>query len=376
MRVAIVTESFAPSVNGVARSVQRVVEHLEARGHAALVVAPGRRAASHWSATEVVRLRSVPLPLCPDFPVGLPSRQLADALAQFAPDVVHLASPIAVGAYGGRVARALGVPTVAIFQTDVAGFATQYGAGRTAGAVWRWLRRVHQRVDRTLAPSRATCAELRRHGVPRVHRWGRGVDTIQFDPGHRTRPPTGRVRTVRVGYVGRLASEKRVERLAHAAGVDGIELQVVGDGPRRRHLERRLPSATFTGRLEGAALGRAFADLDVFVHTGAHETFCQAIQEALASGVPVVAPAVGGPLDLVHDGVNGRLWQPDRAGDIGSLVEQLARRPGTRTVMGAAARDGVRHRTWDVIGDELIGHYRAVVAEASRARGPRVLASA
>lgn len=372
MRVAIVTESFLPSVNGVARSVQRVVDHLEARGHTALVVAPGRGETTRYSRTEVVRLRSVPMPLCRDFPVGLPSRHLAETIDRFGADVVHLASPIAVGAYGARVARELTLPTVAVFQTDVAGFATQYGFGKATGLIWRWLRHLHQDVGRTLAPSRPTVADLRRHGIPRVHRWGRGVDVGQFDPARRTRPPTTRVDSVRVGYVGRLASEKRVERLAHAAGLKGTHLQVVGDGTRRRKLEKALPTAEFTGRLSGDALGEAFANLDVFVHTGAHETFCQAIQEALAAGVPVVAPASGGPLDLVEHGVNGLLWRPDRPEDIRGLVGELARRPGLRATMGAAARHGVQHRTWTAIGDQLVAHYAAVVDEAARARRGRL----
>lgn len=368
MRVAIVTESFLPSVNGVARSVQRVVDHLERRGHQALVVAPGRGETTRYSATEVVRLRSVPLPLCRDFPLGVPSRELVDVLEGFVPDVVHLASPVAVGAYGARVARDLGVPTLAVFQTDLAGFATQYGLRAASGPLWCWLRRLHQDVDRTLAPSRPVVAELRRRGFPHVHRWGRGVDTVQFDPTHRTRPSTSHVSSVRVGYVGRLAREKRVERLAHAAGLPGSELVVVGDGARRQFLERALPSAHFTGRLTGPALGTAFADLDVFVHTGAHETFCQAIQEALAAGVPVVAPAAGGPLDLVQHGVNGLLWRPDRPEEIRDLVAELVARPGLRATMGAAARHGVQHRTWDAAGDELVAHYVEVVDELARRR--------
>lgn len=376
MRVAIVTESFLPSVNGVARSVQRVVDHLESRGHTALVVAPGRDGTTRHGRTDVVRLRSVPLPFCRDFPVGLPTRRLVGALDRFGADVVHLASPIAVGAYGASVARSRDLPTVAVFQTDVAGFATQYGLTRATGLLWRWLRRLHEDVDRTLAPSRPVVAELRRQGIPRVHRWGRGVDAVQFDPARRTRPPTAHVPSVRVGYVGRLAREKRVERLAHAAGLPGTHLQVVGDGARRRHLERALPTATFTGRLTGTALGAAFADLDVFVHTGAHETFCQAVQEAMAAGVPVVAPAAGGPLDLITHGVDGLLWRPDQPEQIRTLVAELARRPGLRTSMGAAARHGVLERTWEAVGDELLGHYSAVIDEVATRRRRRLAAIA
>lgn len=364
LRVAIVTESFLPSINGVARSVARVVEHLERRGHQAVVITPGDGPEHHGN-TSVVRLPSLALPMARTFPIGIPTPLLRATLRDVAPDVVHLASPIAVGAHGATVARDLGLPTVAVFQTDVAGFATQYrGLTVTAPTVWRWLRHVHAKVDRTLAPSRPVAAELARHGIERVHRWGRGVDLDDFHPAARTRPPTHDVPVVRVGYVGRLAREKRIERLAVLADLPGIELVVVGDGDRRRWLEQRLPTATFTGMLTGAALYRAYADLDVFVHTGTHETFCQAVQEALSSGVPAVAPASGGPLDLVQHGTNGVLWDPLDPASIRDAVAELARDPALRAGMGTHARHGVLDRSWAAIGDEMLGHYRDVMGGA------------
>jgi phosphatidylinositol alpha 1,6-mannosyltransferase len=365
LRVAIVTETFLPTTNGVANSVARVAEHLCAGGHEALIVAPGP-GADHHAATPVVRLRSVPLPRYADFPVGVPTPRLRAALSAFAPDVVHLAAPTLVGARALSVARDLGLPTVAVYQTDLVRFAAHYGVGHAAGGVRRWLRRVHVRADRTLAPSTAAAADLRRWGVPEVHRWGRGVDLARFSPAHRTRPPTAAVDVVRIGYVGRLASEKSVERLAYAADLPGTEVVVVGDGPQRRRLEQALPAARFLGQLSGAALSRAFADLDVFVHTGANETFCQAVQEALASGVPVVAPAAGGPLDLVVPGRNGLLWHPQRPRGIGGAVAALVADPILREDLGVAARRGVGSRTWSALGDELVDHYRAVIARSAR----------
>jgi phosphatidylinositol alpha 1,6-mannosyltransferase len=361
LRVAVVTESFHPSVNGVARSVSHVVDQLERRGHDTLVLAPGAGDDLHIGA-PVERLPSLPLPFCREFPVGIPTRRLRSSLERFAPDVVHLASPIVLGARGVSVARSLGIPTVAIYQTDVAGFATQYGLSRAAAPVWRWLRHIHNAADRTLAPSRASVSALRRHRIRNVHRWGRGVDTVTFAPWHRTRPPTATVPRVRVGYVGRLSPEKRVDRLTVLAGLPGIELFVVGDGTDRARLEELLPTATFTGQLTGSALSAAYADLDVFVHTGTHETFCQAAQEALASGVPVVAPAAGGLLDLVRHGRNGRFWGPHDLASLRREVARLVGDPATRARRGLAARDGVADRTWDALGDQLVDHYLAVLS--------------
>lgn len=359
-RVAIITESFAPSVNGVARSVGHVLSQLQRYGCEVLVVAPGP---SHPDdgRVPVIRMPSIPLPLCRGFPLGVPTPLLRAALARFVPDVVHLASPIALGARGATVARDLGIPIVAIYQTDVAGFAEQYGLDRSARPLWRWLRRIHNTADRTLAPSTSAVATLRRHGVLRVHGWPRGVDTHAFHPRHRRRPATTDVTPVRVGYVGRLSAEKRVDRLAVLRDLPGIELTVIGDGAQRAALQARLPWARFTGQLSGRELSQAYADLDIFVHTGTHETFCQAVQEALASGVPVVAPAAGGPLDLVVPGRNGLLWDPRDVGSLRTAVTTLAADGPFRATLGRAAHHDVQHRTWDRIGDELMTHYLEVL---------------
>ena len=364
MRVAIVTESFLPQVNGVTNSVLRVCEQLEQHGHDVLVVAPGHGPASYAGA-RVVRSPSVPLPGYRDFRVGRPWPRLRSTLAEFAPDVVHLASPAALGAQAAYTAQRMGVPIVAVYQTDLAGFARRYGLAGSERAVWGWLRTVHGRASRTLAPSRHAVQELQRNGVQRVDCWARGVDLRRFRPEHRDAAvhrrwaPGGEVL---VGYVGRLAPEKEVGLLADLQDLPGVRLVVVGDGPQRASLQARLPGVAFPGFQGGAELGTTFASLDVFVHTGSSETFCQAAQEALASGVPVVAPAAGGLLDLVQDGANGLLFDAGDGPGLRSAVRSLVEDPGRRRAYGHQARASVAGRTWEVIGEELVRHYEAVVA--------------
>ncbi|HEY6424318.1 MAG TPA: glycosyltransferase, partial [Pseudonocardiaceae bacterium] len=154
MRVAIVTESFLPVINGVSNSVMRVVEHLVRCEHEVLVIAPGAGPDSYESA-PVVRVPALDLPVVDSMPVGVPTHRVVTALRDFRPDVVHLAAPVIVGARGLWAARRLGVPTVAVYQTDVAGFADSYGLGFAARTAWRWTRLVHSGADRTLAPSTA-----------------------------------------------------------------------------------------------------------------------------------------------------------------------------------------------------------------------------
>lgn len=369
MRVAIVTESFLPHVNGVTNTVRHITDRLLETGHEVLVIAPGPGPERHGAAS-VVRVRSIALPGYRSFAVGLPDAAVERALADFAPDVVHLASPILLGAVGLRAARKLGIPAVGVYQTDIGAFARQYGV-RALPVIERWVARIHRRCARTLVPSSASYAQLSALGVPRLHLWRRGVSLDLFDPGHRddvhSRPPEQGSGRVVIGYVGRLAAEKQVRRLVELADLPDARLVVIGDGPLRPWLEQHLPNARFTGMLHGTELATAFASLDVFVHTGESETFCQTVQEAQASGVPVVAPAVGGPLDLVQHGRTGLLYDPGDRPSLRAAVARLVGDPALRHALAWAARRQVAGRTWAAVVDELVEeHYASVAVTQTR----------
>ncbi|MET7680970.1 glycosyltransferase family 1 protein [Streptomyces sp. NPDC005423] len=367
MRVVIVTESFPPDVNGVAHCALQTARHLVDRGHHPLVVAPATAAGPGSDARSpcpVIRVPSLPLPGYPQVRVALPTRRVAATITAHGADLVHLASPFVLGVRGMAAAARLGVPAVAVYQTDLAGYARTYmGAGEAAA--WRRIRSVHAAADRTLAPSTAALRDLETHGVPRVRLWPRGVDTARFRPARRDEAlrrelaPNGEVI---VGYVGRLAPEKQVELLAAACDVAGVRVVVVGDGPSRPHLDEALPGAVFLGRRTGDELARIFASFDIFAHTGPFETFCQTVQEAMASGVPVIAPAAGGPLDLVAHGRTGLLIPPRDGSAVRDAVRVLAADPVLRAAYGAAGRATVEGRTWAAVGDQLIAHYGDVLA--------------
>ncbi|NUO90311.1 MAG: glycosyltransferase, partial [Dermatophilaceae bacterium] len=190
MRVAIVTESFLPSVNGVTTSVCRVIEQLRARGDDVVVVAPRSRSAApaHYGGAAVHRVASLPVR---QFDVGLPTPEIERVLEDFRPDVVHVASPFVLGARGLAAARGLDLPTVAVFQTDMAAYVRQHtpgaagAAAAAAATTWRWIRRIHSWADLTLAPSSVALADLKAHAVPRTALWGRGVDAALFNPAWR-----------------------------------------------------------------------------------------------------------------------------------------------------------------------------------------------
>ncbi|WP_280457103.1 glycosyltransferase family 4 protein [Nocardia carnea] len=369
MRVAIVAESFLPNMNGVVNSVLRVLEHLDRHGHEALVIAPdtlrGRPPAPRRHGRfPVHRVPAVMVPKISSLPVGLPQPGMVRVLDDFDADVVHLASPFLLGAGGLAAALRLDLPAIAVYQTDVAGFAKSYGLGLAERAAWGWTRRIHEGATRTLAPSSAAAESLARHGIPRVHRWARGVDAARFDPAARNPRLRdewlgGQDRLV-VGFVGRLAPEKHVERLAVLAGDPSIRLVIVGDGPERPKLAALLPDAVFTGELGGDELAQAYASLDVMVHPGEHETFCQGVQEALACGVPVIGPDAGGPRDLIAGCRNGYLLPVAEFTELLPGAVAALRDPQLRTRFGAAARKSVLHRTWPALCTELMGHYAEV----------------
>jgi phosphatidylinositol alpha 1,6-mannosyltransferase len=173
-----------------------------------------------------------------------------------------------------------------------------------------------------------------------------------------------------VGYVGRLAIEKRVDLLAPIASLPGTRLVIVGGGPAEGALRKALPDAVFLGPRHGAQLARIYASLDVFVHSGPFETFGQTIQEAAASGLPVVAPAAGGPVDLIENGVNGYLVPPLDSQALTAATARLVADPQLRAEMGAAGREAILGRTWSAVCDELVAHYEAVLGSARPALTP------
>jgi phosphatidylinositol alpha 1,6-mannosyltransferase len=373
VRIAVITESFPPDVNGVAHCVLRVAEHLVRRGHHPLVIAPRPpdslprpdRALPY----PVARVPSLPMPGYPGFRIAAAGFSLRAALSGHGAQLVHLASPFVLGGGGAVAAGRLRLPMVAVYQTDMAGYARAYRLGPAGqAAAWRRVRRIHNAADRTLAPSTAAAASLHAHGIERVWLWGRGVDTARFDPAKRSErcrselAPDGEVL---VGYVGRLAPEKRVELLSQVAACPGVRLVIVGSGPAEAAVRRALPGAVFLGQRHGEELAGIYASLDVFVHSGPHETFGQTLQEAAASGLPVVAPAAGGPLDLVSDRVTGFLVPPGDPGALAGAVARLVADPGLRARQGRAARQRVLGRSWAALGDELIDHYEAVLRTGS-----------
>jgi phosphatidylinositol alpha 1,6-mannosyltransferase len=372
MKVAIVTESFLPSINGVTNSVLRVIDTLLQEGHELLVIAPTSEGPS-YRGVPVIKSPAVVLS---GFPVAIPTPLISAALDRFGPDVIHVAAPFWLGgeaiAYGHR----RGIPTVAIYQTDVAGYMKRYGLDFATTIVDAITAGIHKLATLNLAPTQDGVDRLQSLGISRVAVWGRGVDLELFSPRRRD---TVAVQELRgqwaphreriVGYVGRLAPEKQVGRLIELCGIPGSRIVIVGDGPDRQELEDRFTGypVIFTGRLSGDDLANAYAAMDVFVHAGTEETFGQTIQEAHASGLPVIAPSIGGQRHLIREGINGYLVDHTRWGAFREKVHALVDDEVLRRTMSREAYLAVAEKSWDNNNQALLGHYASVLATRTRA---------
>lgn len=375
MRIALITETFLPNVNGIVTTLCRLLEHLQNEGHEALLFAP-QGAPDHYAGARVIPLRGIPFPLYPDIRFTPPQPGIVPALRQFRPDLIHLAGLMVLGPAARFAAQQLRIPAIATYHTDLPAYSVHYGLGALRDAAYSYLRWIHNACALTLCPSSAILADLRQRGFRRLRLWGRGVDTVRFRPANRReewRAVIGARPDERVLlYVGRLAAEKRLDLLAEALrDVDGIRLVLVGDGPARPQLERRFAGmpVTFTGFLDGHDLSIAYASSDVFVFPSDTETFGQVVQEAMASGLPVVAARAGGVIDLVRDEETGIFFTPGSAYDLRTAVRRLVANPSLSSAYGRAGRAAAEQRSWPRVLDELMRYYR----RALRWR-PRLLA--
>ncbi len=321
-----------------------------------LVVAPGE-GPRQVAGARVVRVRGFRFPLYPELTLAPLAPALRHRLEQFQPDIVHLAGPAVLGFAGLRVAKRLKLPVAAHFQTDLARYAAYFGFPALSPLMWRFLVALHNQCDLNYAPAPSVGRELTQRGMRNVRVSGRGVDTELFRPNRRNG------HAVDLLYVGRVSSEKNIEWLADVAqAFPDRTLQVVGDGPARAALEQRLrsPNVSFSGYLFGEPLAEAFASASLFLFPSETETFGQVVQEAMASGLPVVGMRAGGVADLVQPGQTGLLCPPgDRAAFV-RAAGQLLEHDELRRTMSANARAFAEAQSWQRVFDQLLEDYEVL----------------
>jgi glycosyltransferase involved in cell wall biosynthesis len=367
MHIVYVTETWPPEVNGVALTAARTVEYLRSHGNRVTLVRP-RQSAETIAPPETVLATGVPIPRYEGLRFGLPmGGALKRAWNEERPDLVHVATEGPLGWSAVRAAVRLGIPVSSDFRTRFDSY-TRFYAGRClTGLVVGYLRNFHNRCGGTFVPTEDLRAELQALGYRNLRVSGRGVDSVRFDPAHRSeslRATWGGDSPVAL-YVGRLAAEKNLQLAldAYAAmrrAEPATRLVVVGDGPMRDTVRRLCPDAILAGVQQGPALAAHYASADVFLFPSLTETFGNVTLEAMASGLPVVAFRNGAASQHIRDGENGFAPIPgDDAGFIAAAVS-LASDAGLRTRVAQAARAHARAVDWDRILSDFASSLEAL----------------
>jgi len=351
----------------VTNSVIQARQSLLSHGHDVLIIAPdGGQIPETYEVSKIVRLPAVNLKNA--LSVALPSPTIERVLRAYTPDIVHLASPAFMGAFAQRVCSRLGIPTIAAYQTDFVGFSRHYRIGFASHGINQLVKSIHGNATLNLAPSQYATNILKELGITSIARWGRGVDLDLFNPMRRSIDAARREKKI-LGFVGRLAPEKGIHKLAQLANDPRFQIEIVGDGPERLNLQELMPQAHFAGKLTGTRLAETIANFDCFIHPGEHETFCQAAQEALASGVPVIAPKKGAVREFVVDGFNGLTVDMSKPHSLEEISDDHWNSLFS-SEFKINARNSVKNRSWDSVNSELISHYQSILAQRELSENP------
>ena len=370
MRLAVVTETWPPEVNGVAMTLSRLVQGLCERNHHVQLVRPRQTPGDHGASDatfEEKLIRGMAIPNYPQLKLGLPSRKMLQASwTQRRPDLVHIATEGPLGWSALKAARHLRIPVTSDFRTNFHSYSQHYGLGWLRKPISAYLRKFHNQTQCTMVPTRALRTELRALGFERLEVVARGVDTRLFDPGlhsnslraHWGAGPADLVLLV----VGRLASEKNLELAlqsfeAMRAVNDRVQLVFVGDGPMRESLERRCPQAQFAGTLSQPELARCYASADLLLFPSLTETFGNVTLEALASGLPVLAFDCAAAAEWIVQGNNGWLAPAEDPAQYVETAVSLARDAGCIARAGEATRASVAELDWQQIAVQVETHF-------------------
>jgi glycosyltransferase involved in cell wall biosynthesis len=370
VRIAFVTETWKPAVNGIVTRLEFTAREFRRRGHEVLILAPGGADA----AAGDIEVRTVPAVGLPFVyggqPWGLPLPRTRHLLGGFEPDVVHAVSPVLLGWSGVIFARAHGRPLVCSYHTHVARYAHFYGLGFMERPVWALMIQAHLLAHVSLAASQAARVELEAQGVPDVRVWRGGVDLDRFHPHHaapamRDRLTGGHPERHLILYVGRLAAEKGVGRLLALADPNARRhLALIGDGPARAELEAAFAGSatTFAGTLSGVELAAAYASADLFAFPSTTDTLGLVLLEAMASGLPVLAARSPASAELVAGAPACELFDAEDSAGLVTAAERSLAAPVDRLALAAAARRGAP--TWAQTTEELLREYETAISLA------------
>ena len=369
MKIAFFTETFLPKVDGIVTRLTKTIEYLVKNGDDVIVFCP-EGSPNNYKGAKIVGVAAMPLPLYPELKLGLPGPAVSDALENFQPDLIHVVNPAVLGLGGIWLAKTNNIPLIASYHTHLPKYLEYYGMGMLEPLLWELLKAAHNQALLNLCTSTAMVNELESKGIKRTALWQRGVDTNSFKPEYRNQnmrtkllgsyPDTGSL----LIYVGRLSAEKQIERIKPVLeNIPDASLALVGDGPYRNQLEKIFENTktNFVGYLAGEELASAYASGDIFLFPSSTETLGLVLLEAMAAGCPVIGANKGGIPDIINDGINGCLYDPDQE-DNGekSLIDatkKILRDSSTKEKMRIAARTEAEKWDWNQATLQLKNFY-------------------
>lgn len=368
MRIALFTETFLPKIDGIVTRLKHTVEQLQRLGDQVLVISPdgGLR---EYKGAKIHGVSGIPLPMYPELTIAIPRPRLRKVIEKFKPDLIHVVNPAVLGVGGIYYAKKMGIPLVASYHTHLPQYLHHYGFGSLEGLLWELLKLGHNQAQLNLCTSTAMVNELINHGIERVALWQKGVDTELFQP-HlasdqmRWRLSQGHPNSPLLLYVGRVSAEKQIDQIKPVLEtIPDARLAIVGNGPHREALEAHFAGTktNFVGYLQGEELASAFASADAFVFPSRTETLGLVLLEAMAAGCPVVAAASGGIPDIVTDGVNGYLFDPNDPNGAIKATQQLLAANTERKYLRQNARKEAERWGWTAATRQLQDYYQGVL---------------
>ena len=372
MKIALFTETFLPKVDGIVTRLKHTVEHLQENGDQVLIFCP-QGGLREYKGAKIYGVSGMPLPLYPELKLAFPRPSLGFALERFKPDLVHVVNPAVLGVGGIYYAKKMDIPLVASYHTHLPQYLHHYGLGALEGVLWELLKLAHNQAALNLCTSTAMVKELVNRDIERVDLWQRGVDTDMFQPylaskQMRNRLSQGHPEDPLLLYVGRVSAEKQIDKIKPILqSIPNCRLAIVGNGPAREELETYFADTptNFVGYLHGLELASAYASADAFVFPSATETLGLVLLEAMAAGCPVVAARSGGIPDIVTDGVNGYLFDPnDHQGAIVATQRLLAAKH-EKEELRQNARLEAEKWGWRAATEQLRNFYQGVLSSNS-----------
>jgi glycosyltransferase involved in cell wall biosynthesis len=372
MRIALFTETFLPKVDGIVTRLRHTVEHLQRSGDQVMIVCP-EGGLTEYEGAQIFGVTGFPLPLYPELKMALPRPAIGEALEAFEPDLIHVVNPAVLGVGGIYYAKTMDIPLVASYHTHLPKYLEHYGLGMLEGVLWELLKAMHNQARLNLCTSTAMVETLSEHGIENTDLWQRGVDTETFRPEltnqmMRSRLSQGHPEDPLLIYVGRLSAEKQIDQIKPILdAIPNARLALVGDGPYRTELEAHFAETPthFVGYLQGEELASAYASADAFVFPARTETLGLVLLEAMAAGCPVIAANAGGIPDIVTDGENGFLFDPELEDGSIKATQRLLANHLEREVMRRKARQEAERWSWAAATRQLQAFYQQILGERS-----------